>query len=499
MLPAPLRFRPVTSSLMRRRRRPSRSASWCRARHRRACSVFSVTPRFFAASPVEYPSTSRNTNAVRSNGESSSRFALMISRSSVPSNTCSGFGPLAAKRSVAGNSSSRGVSSSETAGRALALRRRITAALITMRVSQVENCERPSKRFRLRYAESRPSCKASSASSALPSTRRAVWNSGPWSRRNSASTACESPRWPARISFSSLNCSPTATCVAILVPPFTSKPFRRAMRVLISMHRHTAGLFARLLQQPKHRNDGEKHHAQHLEIVNKCEHGRLPLHRAVNHLLRLRRCVRQAGARGNQFRLCATQHVVVRRAVRVYVVGRPHLVRLRPSFQHGCDCGDTYAGADIPRQVDDAGAHVGHFPRYVCKRRDVDGNKQERQAKAWKHARASRVPVVELQIPASHHEKRGSHDDGTKRNQETCVHPGHQHAHNGHHAHNHGATRRQRQSCQFGRIAHHLLQELWDQHRAGIHHKSKEKHGYCGDREIAIPQHAQIDYRVFLP
>ena len=31
-----------------------------------------------------------------------------------------------------------------------ALRRRINAALITMRVSHVENCERPSKRFRLR-------------------------------------------------------------------------------------------------------------------------------------------------------------------------------------------------------------------------------------------------------------------------------------------------------------------------------------------------------------
>ena len=50
----------------------------------------------------------------------------------------------------------------------------INAALMTMRVSQVENCERPSKRFKLRYAESSPSCKASSASSALPRTRNAV-------------------------------------------------------------------------------------------------------------------------------------------------------------------------------------------------------------------------------------------------------------------------------------------------------------------------------------
>src|SRR5216684_2477405 len=96
----PLPFRPVTSSLMRRRRRPRRSASWCRARHRRAFSVFSVTPSFFAASPVEYPSISRSTNAVRSSGESSSRLALIISRSSVPSNTCSGFGEQAVLQGV---------------------------------------------------------------------------------------------------------------------------------------------------------------------------------------------------------------------------------------------------------------------------------------------------------------------------------------------------------------------------------------------------------------
>src|SRR5207245_548963 len=41
-------------------------------------------------------------------------------------------------------------------------------------------CDRPSKRLKLRYAESSPSCNASSASSVFPSTRSAVWNSGRW-------------------------------------------------------------------------------------------------------------------------------------------------------------------------------------------------------------------------------------------------------------------------------------------------------------------------------
>ena len=52
--------------------------------------------------------------------------------------------------------------------------RRIKAAFITIRVIHVENCDRPSNRGRFRYAASMASCKASSASSALPSSLRAV-------------------------------------------------------------------------------------------------------------------------------------------------------------------------------------------------------------------------------------------------------------------------------------------------------------------------------------
>jgi len=61
----------------------------------------------------------------------------------------------------------------------LALRRFISAALMTMRVSQVENCERPSKRFQVAI-----SGKADHPAERLrrprhvPRTRRAVWNSG---------------------------------------------------------------------------------------------------------------------------------------------------------------------------------------------------------------------------------------------------------------------------------------------------------------------------------
>src|SRR6266851_3134838 len=73
-------------------------------------------------------------------------------------------------------------------------------------------------------------------------------------------------------------------------------------------------------------------------------------------------------------------------------------MRLRAPLQHCCDRGDPHAGADIARQIDDAGTHVRFFPRHVRERGDVDGNKQECQAKPLQHARAYRMTIVQLQI-----------------------------------------------------------------------------------------------------
>ena len=60
-----------------------------------------------------------------------------------------------------------------------------------------------------------------------------------------------------------------------------------------------------------------------------------------------------------------------------------------------------------------------------------------------------------------------------------------------------GAARREGQAGHFRRIAEQFLEQLRDQHGAGIQHKAKEKHGGGGNREIAIFQHAEIDDGIF--
>lgn len=153
---------------LRRRVLFRRVASRRRARHNLAFTVFGVTPNILAASAVLCSRTIRRTKTVRRFEGSSSIRSLIIVRISRRPKSCSGVGPLATSRSVIGISFPLSGSATAMVGRAAKLRRRWRAAFITIRVSHVEICERPSKLFKFRKAESKPSCKASSASSGLP-------------------------------------------------------------------------------------------------------------------------------------------------------------------------------------------------------------------------------------------------------------------------------------------------------------------------------------------
>ncbi len=84
-------------------------------------------------------------------------------------------------------------SSRDNTRRARNLRRLMSAAFTTMRVSQVENFERLSNDRRFVYADSKPHCTASSASSLLRSTENAVRNRRPCSRAKMAASASVSP------------------------------------------------------------------------------------------------------------------------------------------------------------------------------------------------------------------------------------------------------------------------------------------------------------------
>ena len=150
--------------------RVRRLASFRRARQSLALTVFSDTLNIFAVSSVVHSRITRKTNTVRSIGESSSMWVLNTCSFSMRASNCSGVRPLETIRAVARISSVFCSSTRAVAGRAAKLRRRMRAALITIRVSQVENWERPSNPFKPRKAESKPSCRASSASSWVPMT-----------------------------------------------------------------------------------------------------------------------------------------------------------------------------------------------------------------------------------------------------------------------------------------------------------------------------------------
>ena len=77
--------------------------------------------------------------------------------------------------------------------RARNLRRLTSAAFTTMRVSHVENFERLSNERSFVYADNKPHCTASSASSLLRSTENAVRNRRPCSRAKTAASASVSP------------------------------------------------------------------------------------------------------------------------------------------------------------------------------------------------------------------------------------------------------------------------------------------------------------------
>jgi len=97
------------------------------------------------------------------------------------------------------------------------------------------------------------------------------------------------------------------------------------------------------------------------------------------------------------------------------------------------------------------------------------------QAKPLQHARAHRVTVVQLQIPAAITKREDATTMQPKSNQQPGVYSRHQETHDRHHAHK---SPRHPATAPVPRVrpyTHHLLQKLWYQHRAGIHHEAKEK------------------------
>ncbi len=150
-------------------------ASRRRARRKRAFNLFSLTPQLCAASRVDNPCIYRRLTAVCMSGLSPPMLRDRTRRRSLTKQSCSGLGLESTIQSATGAAVPLSDSSNDTASCVRRLRSCISAALITIRVSQVESPDRPSKRGRFLKADNKPSWRASSASSGfrtIPRTRR---------------------------------------------------------------------------------------------------------------------------------------------------------------------------------------------------------------------------------------------------------------------------------------------------------------------------------------
>src|SRR5882724_1302924 len=174
-------------------------------------------------------------------------------------------------------------------------------------------------------------------------------------------------------------------------------------------------------------------------------------------------------------------------------------MRLRSPLQLRRHRGDSHARSNVPRQINNSRAHVRLFFRHVRKCAHVNRDEQKRHPEALQHSPIHRVPVIQLQIPARHHEQRNRAHDTSERNQKFRVYFRHQKPHRRHHQQDHRAARRQRQPRHFRRIPQQLLQHLRNQHRARIQYEPQEKHRRRRDREIPVLQHPQIHHRMVLP
>jgi len=164
----------------------------------------------------------------------------------------------------------------------------------------------------------------------------------------------------------------------------------------------------------KHRNDCEKHDAEHLEIVDKRSMslavGPVPL----NHLLCLRGACARLEPADTNFVCVPFSMFVVRPRCRLDMLGQSPLMHLRPPLNMVVTVAIPTLAADIPRQIDNSSAHIASFPLVRRQTRDtLMRNKQERQAQALQHARAHRVTIVQLQ----------SSPPSTKREEATMMAP----------------------------------------------------------------------------
>ncbi len=171
-----------------------RAASWRRARAIRDFAALILILSVRAVSGVVRPAMYRSLRVDRSRGE-----MRLISLSSRPfisarEQTSSGLKRESTSRldrcvRSPAMCSSRG----NNTGRVRSLRRLTSAAFTTMRVSHVENFERPSNERSFVYADNKAHCTASSASSLLRSTENAVRKRRACSRAKTAASASVSP------------------------------------------------------------------------------------------------------------------------------------------------------------------------------------------------------------------------------------------------------------------------------------------------------------------
>ena len=154
-----------------------RAVTCMRARNNWAFRVPSGTPTAAAASEVVRPSNTRRRKATRSRAGSSSTIRSRVSRVCVRRRDSSALGEPSSSRSAQmGFPSSRFSSCWSSETKLWFSRRRscILAEFSTMLPSHVENCASPLNWCMFLKADKRASWRASSASSALPSLRKAI-------------------------------------------------------------------------------------------------------------------------------------------------------------------------------------------------------------------------------------------------------------------------------------------------------------------------------------